>query len=36
MYKAEILADSLSPKGDRLITMKVTFPRIVLAEFNTY
>ena len=36
MYKAEILADSLSPTGDRLTTMKVTFPRIVLAEFNTH
>ena len=36
MYKAEILADSLSPSGDRLTTMKVTFPRIVLAEFNTH
>lgn len=36
MYKAEILADSLSPQGHRLTTMKVTFPRIVLAEFNTH
>lgn len=36
MYKAEVLADSLSPTGDRLTTMKVTFPRIVLAEFNTH
>jgi thymidylate synthase ThyX len=36
MYKCEILADSLNPQGDRLITMKVTFPRIVLAEFNTH
>jgi thymidylate synthase ThyX len=36
MYKSEILADSLSPQGDRLTTFKVTFPRIVLAEFNTH
>ena len=36
MYKAEILADSVSPTGDRLTTMKITFPRIVLAEFNTH
>ena len=36
MYKAEILADSLSPQGHRLTTMKITFPRIVLAEFNTH
>ena len=36
MYKAEILADSLSPQGDRLTTMKITFPRIVLAEAKTH
>lgn len=36
MYNAEILADSLSPTGNRLTTFKVTFPRIVLAEFNTH
>lgn len=36
MYKAEILADSLSPQGNRLTTMKITFPRIILAEFNTH
>lgn len=36
MYKAEILADSLSPQGVRITTMKITFPRIVLAEFNTH
>jgi thymidylate synthase ThyX len=33
---ATVLADNLSPQGDRLITMKVTFPRIILAEFNTH
>ena len=36
MIKAEILADSINPQGDRITTMKVTFPRIVLAEFNTH
>lgn len=36
MYNAKVLADSLSPKGDRLTTMKITFPRIVLAEFNSH
>jgi len=36
MFHCEILADSLSPQGQRLTTMKVTFPRIVLAEFNTH
>jgi thymidylate synthase ThyX len=36
MYKAEILADSLNPQGDRLTTMKITFPRFILAEMNTH
>lgn len=36
MFKAEIIADSLSPTGDRLTTFVVTFPRIILAEFNTH
>lgn len=35
-YEAKILADSVSPTGVRLTTMQVTFPRIVLAEFNTH
>jgi thymidylate synthase ThyX len=35
-YSAKVLADSLSPAGDRLTTMEVTFPRIILAEFNTH
>lgn len=36
MYKCEVLADSLSPDGHRLTTMKITFPRFILAEFNTH
>ena len=36
MYKAEILADSLSPQGHRITTMKITFPRFILAEMNTH
>jgi hypothetical protein len=36
MIKAEILADSKSPQGDRITTLKVVFPRIVLAELNTH
>lgn len=36
MYKAEILLDSISPSGSRLTTMRVTFPRIILAEMNTH
>ena len=33
---AEIIADSISPSGNRLTTFIVTCPRIVLAEFNTH
>lgn len=33
---ARVVADSLSPEGDRLTTMEVTFHRFVLAEFNTH
>ncbi len=36
MISAKILADSVNPQGDRLTTMEVVFPRIVLAEFNTH
>ena len=32
MYKAAIIADSLSPQGKRLTTFVVTYPRIVHAE----
>ena len=35
-YEAKILADSVSPTGVRLTTFEVSFPRIVLAEFNTH
>lgn len=35
-YRAVILADSLSPADNRLTTMEVEFPRLVLAEFNTH
>lgn len=35
-YAAKIVADSISEAGDRLTTMEVTFPRMVLAEFNTH
>ena len=33
---AKIIADSVSPKGDRLTTMEVVIHRFVLAEFNTH
>lgn len=35
-YEAKVLADSISDAGVRLTTLSVTFPRIVLAEFNTH
>jgi thymidylate synthase ThyX len=35
-YGAKILKDSISHEGHRLTTFEVTFPRIVLAEFNTH
>lgn len=36
MIKAKVVADSLSPQGDRLISLLVDFPRIILAEVNTH
>ena len=36
MIEAKIIADSLGPIGDRITTYVLTFPRIVLAEFNTH
>lgn len=33
---AKVIADSLSPTGDRLTTMEVTFHRFVLAQINTH
>lgn len=35
-YECKVIADSVSPWMVRLTTMQVTFPRIVLAEFNTH
>jgi thymidylate synthase ThyX len=35
-FDAQILADSRSPAGYRLTTLEATFPRFVLAEFNTH
>lgn len=34
--KARILADSVNPYGDRLTTFLLTFPRFLLAEFNSH
>lgn len=36
MIKADIVMDSISPKGSRLTTFVVKFPRIILSEFNTH
>lgn len=36
MIKAEIIADSKNEFGNRITTMIVTFPRFILAEFNTH
>lgn len=36
MYNAKILKDSISPDGVRLTTFEITFPRFILAEFNTH
>ena len=35
-YSARVVLDSITEAGDRLTTMEVTFPRYVLAEFNTH
>jgi len=35
-FDAKVLADSVSPAGHRLTTIEATFPRFVLAEFNTH
>lgn len=34
--KAEIVADSINQQGDRLTSLLITFPRIILAEVNTH
>lgn len=36
MFKAEIIADSKNEFGNRITTFVITFPRIILAEFNTH
>lgn len=35
-YEAKILADTVSPAGDRITTFEISFPRFVLSEFNTH
>ena len=33
---AEIVTDSITPYGENLTTMRITFPRYILAELNTH
>lgn len=33
---AEVVADSISPQGERLTSFLITFPRIILSEINTH
>jgi thymidylate synthase ThyX len=35
-FKAEVIADSKNEHGHRITTFVVTFPRFILAEFNTH
>lgn len=35
-YECKIILDSLAPSGGRLTTFEISFPRIILAEFNTH
>ncbi len=36
MYQSKIVADSIAHNGCRLTTFEVTFPRFILAEWNTH
>lgn len=36
MIKAEIIADSISPSGNRITSFLLEFPRFILAEVNTH
>ena len=36
MISAKVVADSLSPKGNRLTTLEVVMPRYILAEGKTH
>ena len=36
LISAEVIPDSLNQFGERITTMKLVFPRIILAEFNTH
>lgn len=35
-FSAKVVCDSVSPTGQRLTTLEVVFPRMILSEFNTH
>ena len=36
LIKARVIADSISPNGERMTTMEIEYPRFILAELNTH
>ena len=36
LITAKIIADSISPEGNRMTTMEIEYPRFILAELNTH
>jgi hypothetical protein len=36
LITAKIIADSVSPNGERMTTMEIEYPRFILAELNTH
>ena len=36
MFRAEIKAHSIDERGNELLTVSCTFPRIIVAEMNTH
>ena len=35
-YRAEVIADSVNPQGNRIITIELRFPHIILPQVNTH
>ena len=36
LINARVIADSISPEGERMTTMEIEYPRFILAELNTH
>lgn len=36
LITAKVIADSISPEGNRMTTMEIEYPRFILAELNTH